>query len=78
MIQSTAIEFLTLGEIACRYGCQLWQVRRLFERKIVPEARRIGNYRVVPEVELPDIESALLHAGYIAAPVNATAGIDAA
>ena len=78
MTQSPAIEYVTLGEIAGRYGCQLWQVRRLFERKIVPEARRIGNYRVVPEMELPGIESALARAGYIASPANSTAGTDAA
>jgi DNA-binding transcriptional MerR regulator len=55
----------TVGQIAARYGVPAWKVRRLFERGLVPQATRVGAYRVVPASELPVIEEALRRAGYL-------------
>jgi DNA-binding transcriptional MerR regulator len=63
--------YLTLGELARRFGCQLWQVRRLYERGLLPPAKRIGQYRVVDERDLGTVQRALLAAGYIEQRVGA-------
>jgi hypothetical protein len=55
----------TVGQIAARYAVPAWKVRRLFERGLVPQATRVGAYRVVPASELPVIEEALRLAGYM-------------
>jgi DNA-binding transcriptional MerR regulator len=39
--------YLTLGAAAQRLGCQAWQIRRLFERGLLPEPPRVGAYRVL-------------------------------
>jgi hypothetical protein len=57
--------FITLGEVATHFGCQLWQVRRLYERGILPPAPRVGTIRVVQVSDLPVIGEALEQAGYI-------------
>jgi hypothetical protein len=46
---------MTLGVAASRLGCRPWQIRRLFERGILPEPGRVGAYRVIPERDLPTI-----------------------
>jgi DNA-binding transcriptional MerR regulator len=56
---------LTIGDVARRLGCQGWQVRRLFQRGLLPEAARVGAYRVVSERDLPLVEKALREAGYL-------------
>jgi DNA-binding transcriptional MerR regulator len=56
---------LTIGAVADRFGVAAWQVRRLFERGILPPADRVGMYRVVSLADLPRIESALRQAGYL-------------
>jgi DNA-binding transcriptional MerR regulator len=56
---------LTIGAIARRYGCRAWQVRRLFERGLLPPAPRVGAYRVIAAADLPQIEEALRAAGYL-------------
>jgi DNA-binding transcriptional MerR regulator len=56
---------LTLGAVALRYGCPTWQIRRLFERGLLPPARRVGAYRVVATSDLPLVEAALRVAGYL-------------
>ncbi len=63
--ESETIRPLTLGQIATRYGIQLWQVRRLFERNLVAESPRVGQIRVVYPDQLPTIEQALKAAGYL-------------
>jgi hypothetical protein len=55
----------TLGAVAKRYGVRLWQVRRLYERRILPEPARLGLYRVVTDADLPTIHRALIAAGYL-------------
>lgn len=55
----------TLGPVARLYGCQTWQVRRLFERGLLPPAFRIGTYRVIAVEDLPLVEQALGAAGYL-------------
>ena len=57
--------YLTIGEVATRVGCQNWQVRRLFERGLLPPAHRVGAYRVIAVVDLPAVEAALRDAGYL-------------
>ncbi len=59
---------LTLGAVAKRFGCRQWQVRRLFERGLLPEPPRVGAYRVIAEADLPAVEDALRRAGYLPAP----------
>lgn len=56
---------LTLGDVARRYGCPVWKLRRLYERGKLPPAERAGQYRVVRPADLPTIEAALRRAGYI-------------
>jgi hypothetical protein len=58
-------KLLTLGQIARRYGCQLWQVRRLYERRLLPEPQRVSTYRVLTEADVPLVEAALRKAGYL-------------
>jgi hypothetical protein len=41
------------GAVARRYGVGPWQVRRLFERGLLPPAPRIGAYRVIAGADLP-------------------------
>ena len=56
---------VTIGQVAKHFGCQLWQVRRLFERGILPEPERIGQQRVIKVKELPKLGAALKKAGYV-------------
>ena len=55
---------VTNGAVADHFGVVPWQVRRLFERGMLPPAARIGAYRVVDSSDLPDNEKALREAGY--------------
>jgi DNA-binding transcriptional MerR regulator len=55
---------LTIGAVADHFGVAPWQVRRLFERGMLPPAARVGAYRVVDPSDLPKIEGALREAGY--------------
>jgi len=57
--------YLTIGDVARRFGLAVWQVRQLYLRNLVPPAERIGLYRVVSESDLPTIEAALRRAGYL-------------
>ena len=56
---------LTIGAVARRCGCLAWQVRRLFERGLLPPAARVGAYRVIAATDLPQVEEALRAAGYL-------------
>jgi DNA-binding transcriptional MerR regulator len=56
---------LTVGAVARRFGCQPWQIRRLFERGLLPQAPRVGAYRVISLTDLPRVEEALRRAGYL-------------
>lgn len=66
--------FYTLGEIARETGATQWQVRRLFERGLLPPAERIGLYRVVRAEDLPAIRTALIQAGYLEAESEVSHG----
>jgi DNA-binding transcriptional MerR regulator len=55
----------TVGAVARRYGCAAWQIRRLFERGLLPPAPRVGAYRVFAAGDLPRVEAALRRAGYL-------------
>jgi DNA-binding transcriptional MerR regulator len=55
----------TIGDVALFFGVETWQVRRLFQRGILPPAPRVGAYRVVAAVDLPTVEQALKSAGYL-------------
>jgi DNA-binding transcriptional MerR regulator len=57
--------FLTVGAVALRYGVPEWQIRRLFERGLLPPAPRVGPYRVIAITDLPKVEEALRAAGYL-------------
>jgi hypothetical protein len=56
---------LTIGDVAAHFGVEPWQVRRLYQRGLLPPATRVGVYRVAFESDLPTIEGALVRAGYI-------------
>lgn len=58
-------ELLTVGQVGDLYGIQGWKVRRLFERKLLPDVGRVGHSRVIRRRELPRIEKALRAAGYL-------------
>jgi hypothetical protein len=60
-------DFFTIGQLAKRFGCQTWQVGRLFERRLLPEPMRIAGNRVIRADELPAVEQALEQCGYIEA-----------
>lgn len=59
------LHYLTIGAVASRYGCCAWQVRRFFERNLLPPAARLGAYRVIAAADLPLVEKALREAGYL-------------
>jgi hypothetical protein len=56
---------MSTGELARHFGCAPWQTRRLFERGLLPPARRMGRYRYVAVTDLPAVEAALIRAGYL-------------
>jgi DNA-binding transcriptional MerR regulator len=58
---------MTIGEVAELYGVPTRHVRRLFERDLLPPAKRAGSYRVFLATDLPAIEGALRRAGYLPA-----------
>lgn len=55
----------TLGDLARRFTCPVWAIRRLYERGLLPEPPRVGPYRVVAERDVPAVEAALRSAGYL-------------
>ena len=55
----------TLGDVAKHFNVPTWTVRRIFERRLLPEPGRLGAYRVVSAEDLPKIEAALRRAGYL-------------
>jgi DNA-binding transcriptional MerR regulator len=62
--------YLTVGDVAARCGVTAWQIRRLFERGLLPPAARLGPYRIIAEADLPKVEAALREAGYLAEGVT--------
>jgi DNA-binding transcriptional MerR regulator len=62
---------LTIGAVAGHFGVPPWQVRRLFERGMLPPAARVGAYRVIDPADLPKIEAALREARYLVRPATA-------
>jgi len=58
---------VTIGDAAKRFGVQPWQVRRLFERGLLPPAPRVGAYRVIAVEDLEKVEAALKAVGYLLA-----------
>jgi DNA-binding transcriptional MerR regulator len=56
---------LTLGAVAKHFACHTWQIRRLFERNLLPPAARVGAYRVIAPADLPLVEKVLRAAGYL-------------
>jgi len=56
---------LTIGAVADQFDVPAWQVRRLYERGLLPPADRLGPYRVIDHADLPKIEAALRKAGYL-------------
>ena len=64
MGKKTQEAILTLGQVADRLRFQFWKVDRVFSRGLVAPAVRVHRLRCVPESRLPEIEAALLKAGY--------------
>jgi hypothetical protein len=63
MVTATT-RLLTLGQLATQLRCQLWQIQRLFDRGLLPPARRVGRMRVVDEADIDAVRQALVRAGY--------------
>jgi hypothetical protein len=61
---SAATEYTT-GSLARLLGARLWQVRRVFERGLLPEPKRLGSYRVIPAADVPLVREKLVEAGYM-------------
>lgn len=60
------VSYLALGDLAKRYpGLQVWQIRRLYERGILPEPPRIAGMRVIPVEDVLKTVVALRKAGYL-------------
>jgi hypothetical protein len=70
MVTLEAGAYLSLGEVAARFGLDLWKVQRLFRRRLLPAPPRLGPFRVVREEQLPEIGRALVAAGYLAPPAS--------
>jgi hypothetical protein len=68
---------MTMGQVALhfseKYGDDVpaWKIRRLFERKLLPAAMRVGCYRVIDVRDLSKVEAALEEAGYLPQRVTA-------
>jgi DNA-binding transcriptional MerR regulator len=67
MATALASDWIAIGEVAEHFGVKTWMVRRVFERGIVPEPRRVGPFRVFQERDFPAIEKALRECGYLRA-----------
>lgn len=58
-------QHLTVGEVAELFpGLQSWQVRRIYERKLLPEPPRLGSTRAIPRADIPKVIDALKAAGF--------------
>jgi len=57
----------TVPQLAQKLGVHEWQIRRMFKRGFAPQPRRLGNYRVISDQDLPQIEEGLRKAGYLTA-----------
>jgi hypothetical protein len=55
-----------LGPVARHFGVPTWQLRRCYERELLPPARRVGPYRTVTREELPAVREVLARAGHLA------------
>jgi DNA-binding transcriptional MerR regulator len=56
---------LTLVDVCRLLGAHPWQLRKLYDRKLLPLPRRAGRYRVYSVDDLPLLEKALRKAGYL-------------
>lgn len=59
------VDVMLLSDVADHFGVRQWQVGRLFERHLLPPPRKVGPYRVVSRKDLPEVEKALIAAGYL-------------
>jgi hypothetical protein len=64
-MKNTSKPPLSVGRAAEALGVQPWQVRRVFDRGLLPTPARVGQYRVIPADSLPLVEAALRQAGYL-------------
>ena len=60
---TAALEIVSTGDIAERYGVDIQAVRRVLDR--IDLGQKIGRYRVVAEADLDTVEVALRAAGYL-------------
>lgn len=56
---------MTTGEAAKKLGWPVWAIRRVYDRGLLPQPERVGQYRVIPESDLPAVKAALERAGYL-------------
>lgn len=59
-------DFMTIGELANRLGCQSPLIRKLIRRGDLPEPPRVGCMRVYSERDVSKVRKALVAAGYLA------------
>lgn len=61
------MQFYTTGEIAELFGVEPWKVRRLYELGLLPDPPRAGQYRMIPEGDLPQVRAELSARGWLPA-----------
>jgi hypothetical protein len=64
--------FLSATEAARQLRCPVWQIRKIFDRGLLPQPPRLGPYRVILPEDLPRIADALVRAGYRSAESDKT------
>jgi len=56
---------LLIGAVAAELNIESWRVRRLADRGLCPQPRRLGRYRVFSRSDIPAIREAADRAGYL-------------
>lgn len=65
MEETPYVELLSIGDVADRVGLQCWRVRKLIERRLVPEPPlRLGRNRVFRPEAVEQVRAAATAAGY--------------
>jgi hypothetical protein len=62
----------TTGDLAKHFDRPVWQILQTMRRGFLEEPPRIGIYRVWTEADLPRVRQALIEAGYLPEPREAT------
>jgi hypothetical protein len=64
-VQTSGTGFLTLGQVAERFGLPVWKIQSVLDRGLFTDVPRLGTYRVIAEARLDELRLALAEAGYL-------------